>query len=92
MTPSPLFSLHQSSLYFLHIEDGEEGTGVYAVNYLFQLGHFQAGHHAVEHILVVLQEAPLAVETGDGAVVTMKMPLDESRPVDTASIMREQMK
>ena len=38
------------------------------MDYLFQLGHFQAGDYAVEYVLVVLQEAALAVEAGDGTV------------------------
>ena len=38
------------------------------MDYLFQLGHFQAGDYAVEYVLVVLQEAALAVEASDGTV------------------------
>lgn len=68
---SLLLPLHQSPLDFLHIEDGKEGRSIDVVNDLFQLGDLQTTHDAVEDILVILQEAPLSVQTGDSAMHIM---------------------
>lgn len=91
---------------FLYIEDREEGGSIDGVNDLLQLCDLQTAHHAVEDILIILQEAALSVQAGDSAmhIVNDRIghrivrgrhdedPFDESRPVETASIMREQMK
>ena len=53
---------------FLYIEDREEGGSIDGVNDLLQLCDLQTAHHAVEDILIILQEAPLSMQTGDGAM------------------------
>ena len=46
---------------FLYIEDREEGGSIDGVNDLLQLCDLQTAHHAVEDILIILQEASLSV-------------------------------
>lgn len=53
---------------FLYIEDREEGGSIDGVNDLLQLCDLQTAHHAVEDILIILQEASLSVQAGDGAM------------------------
>lgn len=56
---------------FLYIEDREEGRSIDGVNDLLQLCDLQTAHHAVEDILIILQEASLSVQAGDGAMHIM---------------------
>ena len=60
--------LNKPALHFLYIEYGQESGGIDVVYHLFQFRHFQTAHHAVQYVFVIFEEAPLAMEAGDGAV------------------------